>query len=207
MCSISCRISRAGPDERSPDRIVVAAADLVGRHERVDLDQLVPGRDDRDLWRMGDRQRGVSAGRGHRDLPTGEADAPFHHHVAGLVVGTAAMDVAAVSRKFRGRQDGDQFALARRVLIGDHAIGALGKDRPRHDLDASLLTGQHEWPHSRRLRGLDLEFPYPLGGRCGTDGEPVHRDSVEGRQVAVSAQVASQDAPVRVGDAAVLLVE
>src|ERR1039457_6514385 len=126
--------------------------------------------------------------------------------------GTAwAATIQSPSRPRRGGNRlgrDDPIPLARRLLAGDDAVGALREDGPRHDLDARLVPGaQRERPHARRLGGLHAEPRNAPCARRRAERKPVHGPPVERRQVAVGPQVAPQDPAMGLGDRAVLLVE
>jgi hypothetical protein len=195
-------------DQRGPQRVVVAAAHLVRRDEGVDLDQLVAGRDDRDLRRVRDGEGRVPAGGRDRDFAPGEPDSRAHDDVPPGVVRAAAVHVPARGRRRCLPGHGHPVALAGGLLVGNDAVRALGQHRAGHDLDARVLPlPQREGPHAGGLRRLHPEDRVPIRARRGAQRVAVHRHAVERRQVAVGPEVGAKHPAVRLRDRAVFPVK
>ena len=121
------------------------------------------------------------------------------------MIAASAMDGAT---RGRGRSFGRDFhhrAGALRLFVGDHAIRVLGQNRTGHHLDRCVGRGterEGDHPSSLDAGGVEAAEASGEGGRA--ESVAVERDAVEGRQVAVGADLHPEHAAGGSGQRAIL---
>jgi hypothetical protein len=205
----------AGGEERGAEGVIVGAADLVRSRRGVfDFDEFVARRHDADTRDEGDADAGGSAGGGDGDFAGGEAGAGGDEFGAGGGVGSAAVDALA-GGECGGRRigegdgaggvgNGGGVSGAVGVFVGDDAVAAGGEDGAGGDFDAGFVGFERERDRAGGLETLDAEGAAAGGDGGVAESKAVHRDAVEGREIAVGADRCAEDAAVGGGERAVL---
>ena len=170
----------------------VGVAHLVRPDGRVNVDDFVPGGNDRDTRPAIHPNQCFPDGGQQSNLRKTEAGASGEQSLA--LAGFGAPRVDEFSRPGRAAGD-DRIALARCVLNHHDSVGAVRNRRSCHDFNG--LTGAED--RTGRFTGADFtgdrQAPRQVGG---TDGIPVADGSRQGRIVPVGQGVPGKHPSVRV---------
>ncbi len=170
------------PRQHRDDGRAIRQSDLVRLDRFARGNELIAGRYDADNRRPADVDRREPGRRYDRDIQCRNALTGGQQLGTLYVIGPSRVNELPFLRLVACLDQGDAVHRGD-AFDGDDAIGAIGKCRARHDLDA-LASLQRESRVTGRLCRLDREFADTLRiiGKCNRDA--VHRHTIEWRLVA-----------------------